>query len=359
MESPITGFSLNGKTYTPADPFVIAEVGVNHEGSIENAIALIESAARAGANAVKFQTYKAEKLASKNFSPAYWDTQKESTTSQFELFSKFDSFGPDEYKHLNNVCFENSVLFLSTPFDEDAVRQLSYQPCIKIASADLTNVPLRRLIAREGKPVILSTGAASLDEVSRALDDILAHGAPNVCLMHCVLNYPTISHNANLRRIITLRARFGELASVGYSDHIGDAEIPMIPLLVACDLGASVIEKHFTNDKSLEGNDHYHAMDEGDLRLFTRTLLSRKDLLAGDGGDYLEIQKSARVNARRRIFASERIVPGIPIESGDLIALRSSSGIEIEHWDRVTGQIAVNTIDPGQPLQWSDIRSES
>lgn len=359
MESQIVGFSLDGKTYTPVDPFVIAEVGVNHEGSIETAIALIESAARAGANAVKFQTYKADKLASKNFSPAYWDTQKESTTSQFELFSKFDGFGPDEYKHLSNVCRENGVLFLSTPFDEDAVRQLSYQPCIKIASADLTNVPLRRLIGGERKPVILSTGAGSLDEVSRALDDILTHGAPHVCLMHCVLNYPTISQNANLRRINTLHTRFGDLASIGYSDHIGDAEIPMIPLLVALDLGASVIEKHFTHDKTLAGNDHYHAMDEVDLRLFTQTLISRKDLLMGDGGDYLENQSSARENARRRIFTRSRIDSGTSIEAQDLIALRSSSGIEIENWDRIIGQIALNTLEPGGPLQWSDVRENS
>lgn len=359
MTSRKTGFDLEGKTYTSADPFVIAEVGVNHEGSLENAIALIEAAARAGANAVKFQTYKADKLASKNFSPAYWDTQKESTTSQFELFSKFDGFGPDEYKRLHGVCVENGVLFLSTPFDEDAVRQLDYQPCIKIASADLTNVPLRRLVASEGKPVILSTGAASLDEVSQALDDILTSGAPNVCLMHCVLNYPTSSQNANLRRVNTLNARFGQLASIGYSDHIGDAELPMVPLLVALDFGACVIEKHFTIDKSLEGNDHYHAMDEDDLRLFTQTLLSRKELLSGDGGDYLGIQKSARENARRRIFTRTRIAPGTSLEAGDLIPLRSSSGVEVEHWYRIIGQIALNPLEPGQPLQWSDVREHS
>ncbi len=189
-------------------PYVIAEIGVNHEGSLETAKQLIESAKRGGADAAKFQTYKAGLIASK-FSPSYWDTSKEPTTSQYELFTKYDAFGEAEHK----------IEFVSTPFDLGAVDMLN--PLVryfKIASADITNPPLLKKVAATGKPVILSSGASNIDEIDAALTILRSAGAKEICLMHCILNYPTRNENAHLGMLIDLRNRYPELL-LGYSDH--------------------------------------------------------------------------------------------------------------------------------------------
>ena len=240
-------------------PYVIAEIGVNHEGSLATAKLLIESAKRGGADAAKFQTYKAGLIASK-FSPSYWDTSKEPTTSQYELFTKYDSFGEAEYKELAMHCKKHDIEFVSTPFDLGAVDMLN--PLVrffKIASADITNPPLLKKVAATGKPVILSTGASNIGEIDAALAILHSAGAKEICLMHCILNYPTRNENAHLGMLDDLRNRYPELL-LGYSDHTLPNE-QMTSLIAAHLLGAVVLEKHFTLDKTLPGNDHYHAMD--------------------------------------------------------------------------------------------------
>ncbi|NBS37649.1 MAG: acetylneuraminic acid synthetase, partial [Actinobacteria bacterium] len=158
-------------------PYVIAEIGVNHDGSLETAKLLIDLAKNGGADAAKFQTYKAETLASKH-SPAYWDTTKEATRSQYELFRKYDVFGPDEYKELAKHCASVGIDFVSTPFDDAAADLLApLVPFFKVASADLTNTPLLRRVARAGKPVVLSVGASTLEEIDGALATLRAAGA--------------------------------------------------------------------------------------------------------------------------------------------------------------------------------------
>ncbi|MFM8778046.1 MAG: N-acetylneuraminate synthase family protein, partial [Acidimicrobiaceae bacterium] len=177
-------------------PYVIAEIGVNHEGSLETAKLLIESAKRGGADAAKFQTYKAGLIASK-FSPSYWDTSQEPTTSQYELFTKYDAFGEAEYKELAAHCKKHEIEFVSTPFDLGAVDMLN--PLVryfKVASADITNPPLLKKVAVTGKPVILSSGASNIDEIDAALTILRSAGAKEICLMHCILNYPTRNENA-------------------------------------------------------------------------------------------------------------------------------------------------------------------
>ncbi len=203
----------------PLDPYIIAEIGVNHEGSLTKAKALIDLAADAGAHAAKFQTYKAATLAAKE-SPSYWDLEKEPTESQHELFKKYDSFGPDEYAELSGHCKDRSIDFLSTPFDLDAVDMLDpLMSYFKVASADITNLPLLRKVASKGKLVILSTGASSLAEIEFAISTLRAWGSSEVILLHCVLNYPTAEEDAQLGMIGVLKRTFPECL-IGYSDHV-------------------------------------------------------------------------------------------------------------------------------------------
>lgn len=339
-----------------AAPYVIAEIGMNYEGSMVRAKKMIESVARAGGHAAKFQTYKAETLASVSNSPAYWDTSKESTPSQYELFQRFDSFGPKEYLELADYCAEVGVDFLSTPFDLESVDMLvPLMPAVKIASADLTNVPLLRKAARAGKPVILSVGASNHDEIEWALDILETAGTVEIALLHCVLRYPTPKDHANLLGIGELQRRFGSRAVIGYSDHVAPENDGVVPALeMAAVMGARVIEKHFTDDRSGVGNDHYHAFDEAGLRAFIERLETFQTL-AGSGLPDIEAQAAAVRNARRRIFAARDLREGEPLDESDLIALRADTGLEIAQWDRVIGKQLRGAKERGLPIRDEDV----
>ena len=256
-------------------PYIIAEAGVNHEGNMETAKRLIREAKEGGADAIKFQTYKAETLASKD-SPSYWDTTKEPTMSQFELFKKHDKFWKKEFIQLKNYCDEVDIEFLSTPFDMESANFLNeLMPVFKISSSDLTNKPFIKYMASFGKPIILSTGASDLSEVYEAVSWIEEFNVP-YALLHCVLNYPTLDQNANLGMIPALKKAFPDVL-IGYSDHTLPKD--MKTLETATLLGSLIIEKHFTHDKTLTGNDHYHAMDKEDLKIFLNKLEIQLQLL--------------------------------------------------------------------------------
>ena len=322
-----------------ADPYIIAEIGVNHEGSMDRAKAMIRSVARAGGHAAKFQTYKADTLASAENSPSYWDTSQEPTTSQHELFRKYDGFGEEEYVELARCCAEEGIDFLSTPFDLGSVGMLApHMPAVKVASADLTNVPLLRAVAATGKPVIISAGASTHEEIDWALGVLEGAGATEIALLHCVLRYPTPPEHANLLGIERLRARFGDRATIGYSDHVAPAPDGALPALdMAAVLGARVIEKHFTDDRAGVGNDHYHAFDEALLRDYVASLRTFR-ALAGDGIPDVAAQRAAIENARRRIFVTRDLAAGSVISAEDLIALRANAGLEVAAWDSVVGR---------------------
>ena len=257
-------FTLPAPGQAMTMPYIIAEAGVNHEGSMDIARRLIDEAAEGGADAIKFQTYKAATLASKD-SPAYWDTSKEPTKSQYELFKKHDSFWKNEFEALKKHCDAAGIAFLSTPFDVESAHFLNdLMDVFKISSSDITNKPFIRILCDFGKPIILSTGAAYLHEIAEAVEWIEEKGN-DLALLHCVLNYPTPDENAALGMIPALRQRFPNHV-IGYSDHTLPKDMHI--LLTATLLGARVLEKHFTHDKTLPGNDHYHAMDKKDLRHF-------------------------------------------------------------------------------------------
>jgi len=335
-------------------PYIIAEIGVNHEGSLATAKLLIEAAKRGGADAAKFQTYKAGLIASK-FSPSYWDTSKEPTTSQYELFTKYDAFGAAEYKELADHCKKFEIEFVSTPFDIGAVEMLD--PLVKyfkIASADITNPPLLKKVAATGKPIILSTGASNIGEIDTALAILRAAGAQQICLMHCILNYPTRDQNAHLGMLTGLHNRYPDVL-LGYSDHTLPSE-EMTSLIAAHLLGAVVLEKHFTLDKTLPGNDHYHAMDESDLARFQVKVKKVHELL-GPTRDKAPIatEEISRLNARRSIVLTRDLKSGHQIVDSDLVAKRPGTGVSPINWDEVIGQKLIRDLPEDHILTWDDL----
>jgi N-acetylneuraminate synthase len=337
-------------------PYVIAEVGVNHENDVDLAERMIREVADAGGNAVKFQTYKAAKLASRE-SPAYWDRSKEPAASQYELFQRFDHFGRAEYTKLAEICNKVGVDFLSTPFDTECVGWLSeLAPAFKIASADLTHVPLLEAVARTGKPVLLSTGGSTLDEIRTAVRLLEAKGAGSVAVLHCVLAYPTQPADANLAAIGALRSAFPAHV-VGYSDHV-PPDHRMRVLCAAYLLGARVLEKHFTFDKTRPGNDHYHAMDAADLRTALAELRVLQALLGTREKKVLPVEADARRYARRSLVAARDLPAGHVLEPGDVEVKRPGTGLAPSELARVLGRTLARSIRADQLFAWDDLTSE-
>jgi N-acetylneuraminate synthase len=331
------------------EPFVIAEAGVNHEGSMDIARRLIDEAAAGGADAVKFQTYKAETLASRD-SPAYWDTDKEPTRSQYELFRRHDSFWKNEFTALKRHCEVAGVEFLSTPFDvESALFLNDLMDVFKISSSDLTNKPFIRLICGFGKPILLSTGASDVWEIVETVSWIKEAGNPSA-VMHCVLNYPTEHENAALGKICGLRGLFPDLL-IGYSDHAQPGDMRV--LVTAALLGARILEKHFTHDKTLPGNDHYHAMDKDDLRRFRELMRDVRSLAGSSDLRAAASEAPARRNARRSLVAARDIGRGAVIGAEDVTFKRPAHGISPRFYDEVIGMKARADIAGDSVLQWN------
>ncbi len=329
-------------------PFIIAEAGVNHEGRMDLAKRLVDEARQGGADAIKFQTYKAGKIASRH-SPAYWDTDKEPTSSQYELFRKYDQFGEEEFREIKAYCDETGIEFLSTPFDVDAAEYLNGMMSVfKISSSDITNKPFIQDMAKYGKPLLLSTGASTLAEIAEAVSWIEPFGVP-LALLHCVLNYPTPDANATLGSIPILCRHFPQHI-IGYSDHTEPGD--MKTLEVAALLGARILEKHFTFDKTLPGNDHYHAMDKEDLKRFRASMDRIRQLVGPIALGALDAEKPAIINARRSLVAIRRIPAGKVITREDLTWKRPAHGISPRDIDAVLGMKARADIDEDTVLRW-------
>jgi sialic acid synthase SpsE len=334
-------------------PYVIAEIGVNHEGSMSLAKELIDMASEGGANAAKFQTYKAAKLAAKE-SPPYWDVTEEKTKSQYLLFKKFDTFEPENYIELKEHCDKRDIDFLSTPFDDDAVELLDpLQPFFKIASADITNLPLLRKVASKNKPVVLSTGASTIWEIEYAVQQLRLNNVSDIALLHCMLNYPTEYKNASLDMIPKLKRLFPDLI-IGYSDHT-HPEIDMLTLTSAVTLGACIIEKHFTHDKTIPGNDHYHSMDMQDLKNFLKNIYRIKEVIGSFDHNNRELEIAARHNARRSIVIDKFIKKSETITKEHLTYKRPAFGISPIYWDDVIGMKVVRDLESDHILKWQDL----
>lgn len=329
-------------------PYMIAEAGVNHEGSMDTAKRLIDEAQQGGADAIKFQTYKAETIASKH-SPAYWDASKEPIQSQYKLFKRHDSFWKKEFTELKEYCDKADIEFLSTPFDIEAADFLNdLMPVFKISSSDITNKPFIEYICEKGKPVILSTGASYLHEIEEAVSWIRSYDV-DFALLHCVLNYPTDDSNANLGMIQGLKRKFPDTL-IGYSDHTLPKDMQTLETAVL--LGARILEKHFTHNKNLPGNDHYHAMDMQDLKHFWKRMERVVELVGQTEKRSLVSEEISRENARRSLVFVRKMKRGMLITRDDLTFKRPAHGVSPKNINQVIGKELTDEVDEDTPVEW-------
>jgi len=334
---------------------LIAEIGVNYYDiatkmditPLEAACLMIDKAAQAGIHAVKFQSYKAGTLASKD-SPAYWDRTEEPTGSQYELFQKFDAFGEKEYRALFEHAEKCGIEFLSTAFDTESADYLyDMMNVYKISSSDLSNIPFIEYQAKKGKPILLSAGASNEDEIRRAVETIRKYNDEKITLLHCVLEYPTPLDHANLLKIASLKQSFPD-CYIGYSDHTKPTENFDV-IKTAFNLGAVLVEKHFTLDKKLKGNDHYHAMDPFDAMKIISGINNIIKIRGKGELVSLSTESAARQNARRSLVAATDIQEGTVITEEMLTWKRPGLGISPSEIDTVIGkkaaaQIAQDTV---------------
>lgn len=339
-------------------PYMIAEMGVNFYdtakalgiSALDAAKMYIDKAAEAGVDCAKFQSYKASTIVSKN-SPAYWDTTKEPTKTQYELFQKHDGFGEKEYKILCDYTHEKGMDFTSTPFDYASADYLyDMVDFYKISSSDLSNLPFVKYIGMKGKPVYISVGAAYLSEVDTAVRILKEAGCKDIVLLHCVLSYPTSPNNANLRVIETLKKVFTDVR-VGFSDHVAPDE-SMMTLATAYLLGAEVIEKHFTLDKSLPGNDHYHSGDPGDFKKAISNFRWIGIVLGSGEKTVLECEQIPRREARRSLVLTRDMKKGEIISENDLMPKRPGTGISPEYSNIVIGRRISRDLEEDTILTW-------
>jgi N,N'-diacetyllegionaminate synthase len=340
---------IAGRKVGPGQPcFIIAEAGVNHNGSLVTARQLIDMAAEAGADAVKFQTFKAERLVTPDApQAAYQAANTGSAEAQFSLLKRLE-LDVAAHQDLIAYCAERDILFLSTPFDEysaDLLVELGL-PVLKISSGELTNLPFLRHVSSLGQPLIVSTGMATLGEVETAVETIRRTGAPPLALLHCVSNYPADPADVNLRAMATMAAAFG--VPVGYSDHTLGIEVP----LAAVALGACGVEKHFTLDRTLPGPDHKASLEPGELAAMVRGIRTVEAAL-GDGRKRPapgEADTAAVV--RKSLVAAQDIAAGETLVA-DMVAIkRPGTGLTPGLYEAVIGRRARVNIGAGTVLTW-------
>jgi len=331
--------------------FIIAEAGVNHNGSLDLAKQLVDVAMEAGADAVKFQTFKADKLVSKGAQKA--DYQKQTTSaeeSQYEMIKKLE-LDENAHRELIRYCKEKQIMFLSTPFDHDSIELLNNfdMPIFKIPSGEITNLPYLRHIGGLGKEVILSTGMSDLGEIEDALDVLTQSGVSKekITVLHATTEYPCPIGEVNLRAMQTIRMAFG--VKTGYSDHTQGIEVP----IAAVAMGASVIEKHFTLDRSMEGPDHKASLEPDELKAMVRAIRNISQAL-GDGVKKPTGSELRNIKvARKSIVAGRAISKGERLTDSNLAIKRPGMGLDPMRWDEVIGTHAVRDFLPDEAIALS------
>ncbi len=326
---------------------LIAEAGVNHDGSIEKAIALVDAAIDGGADVVKFQVFRADELATADAQAAAYQRESHGS-SQREMLRKLE-LDDDEYARIRAYCRQRCIEFLATPFspaDVDRLLRLDVH-AIKLASTDLNNLPLLRKAASTGLPLIVSTGAATRDEIERAierLNGLVASGC--LILLHCVSGYPTPLHAANLGAIRTLRDLSG--VPTGYSDHTCGTEIAGWAVAA----GACVLEKHFTLERDAPGPDHAMSLAPAELAEYVRAARQAEVALGGGRLGMTSIEEDVRRVARKSIVARGHIAAGMLLTAEMLAVKRPSGGIEPERVDELLGRRVTRDIDADTQLTW-------
>lgn len=345
-------FKIGTKTVGPGHPcFIIAEAGVNHNGDMDLARQLIDKAVAAGVDAVKFQTFKAEHVVSEVAPKAAY--QKETTDieeSQLDMERRLE-LPFENFIDLQDYCRKKDIIFLSSPFDMGSIDFLSSIniPAFKVPSGEIDNPLFFRRLARTNVPIIFSTGMADMQEVGRAATWLDEEGARDICILHCVSNYPARPEDMNLRAMETLRNNYK--VPVGLSDHTPGVEIA----IAAVALGANLVEKHFTLDKSMDGPDHQASLDPEELKALV-TGIRNVEMAFGNG---IKIPKPSEEDtrnvARRSLFLTRTIAAGDIIQLDDLIALRPSGGIPPFDLDKVIGKKSRIDLDEGAMLTWQDL----
>lgn len=341
--------------------YIIAEAGVNYYEfaerysvlPLEGAKMMVKAAAENGADAIKFQTYKAKYLAMKD-SPGAWDRNDIPVETQYELFQMYDRLGEEDYKELSEYAESLGIEFISTPFDLESADYLEpYMEEYKISSSDISNIPLMTKIAKKNLPIILSTGASSVDEIDEAVALIKKFNNRQLTLLHCVLEYPTPYENANLRKIVSLAKRYPDVI-VGYSDHT-KPDAMMDVLKTAYLLGAKVIEKHFTLDKTIKKkNDHFHSMDCDDLKKLKTSLEFIKTISGNDTLGCQEDEITTRNSVRRSAVSARNIKKGEALSEDMVIFKRPGTGIAPKDLAAMIGKIALNDIEEDTLLKQED-----
>lgn len=328
--------------------FIIAEAGVNHNGSLEMARRLVEEAARAGADAVKFQTFRADSLVSPMAPKA--DYQKQTTAAQESQYNMLKRLELSHQDHLELMacCRQTGIQFLSSPFDLasiDLLVELGLE-IFKVPSGEITNLPYLRKIGGLGRSLILSTGMAELGEIDAALAVLIGQGMlkESITLLHCNTEYPTPMEDVNLRAMLTMREVFS--VKVGYSDHTQGLEVPV----AAVALGARVIEKHFTLDRKLAGPDHGASLEPDELRSMVRAIRNIESAL-GDGIKQPSFsERKNLVAVRKSIFAAQSIRTGDLFTEEALTVKRPAEGLSPMLWDQVIGKRAPRNYSVGEAI---------
>ena len=331
---------------------IVAEAGVNHNGDPATGRRLIDAAKSAGADAVKFQTFRTENVVTRRaaLAPYQRDNIGEGV-SQFEMLRQLE-LGYEDFRSLRDHAVEVGVEFLSTPDDEESLDFLADQlrmAVIKIGSGEVTNLPFLRSIAAKAKPMIFSTGMSSLGEVERALGVLQSDRGGLVTVLHCTSSYPCDPQDVNLLAMCTIREAFN--VPVGYSDHTLGAEVS----LAAVALGATVIEKHLTLDKNMRGPDHAASLDPVEFAEFVR-LIRRVELSLGDGIKRATASELiTKASVQRRLVTARDVAKGALISWKDLAFKRADHGISVELADLVIGMCFSSQMPADSPIQWSDI----
>lgn len=328
---------------------IIAEAGVNHNGSIELAKQLIDAAAMAGVDYVKYQTFKTINLVGKTAPKAEYQKQNigGGNDSQFAMLQALELSEADHHELIAH-CKSKGVSFFSTAFDLESIDFLDSlnMPLWKVPSGELTNFPYLRAIGKTGKPVILSTGMANIEEIEAAIKVLTRFGTPRqeITLLHCTTEYPAPKNEINLRAMVTMRTHFG--LPVGYSDHTQGIEIPV----AAVALGACVIEKHFTLNRTMVGPDHAASLEPNELKTMVEQI---RNIEAAMGSGVKEAAQSELKNieiARKSIVAATSIQKGELLTEQNLTAKRPANGLSPMLWEKVVGQVAPRNFEPDEPI---------
>ena len=327
--------------------YVIAEAGVNHNGSVEIAKKLIDAAKAAGVDCVKFQTFKTENLVSADAKKAAYQVKNTNNDdSQFSMLKKLE-LSYEDFSGLKAYCDKIGIDFLSTPFDFDSIDFLNGlgMKFWKIPSGEITNYPYLVYLAKTGKPIVMSTGMCDMDDIKAAIKVLEDNGAGEISILHCNTEYPTPYGDVNLRAMDTLRDEFG--VKVGYSDHTQGIEISV----AAAARGAEIIEKHFTLDRNMEGPDHTSSLEPDELAAMTSAIRNIEKALGSGTKQVSESERKNKDIARKSIVAKTVIKKGEIFTDKNLTAKRPGNGISPMRWEEFIGKPATRDYKPDEQIE--------